>query len=197
MNLIAEFSERLSSKMVDRGIVPKEDVDLYRYGIENGIVVMGNFLTSVVFGIITGRLGFVLVFLLFCITLRSFSGGIHSKNRLTCFTLSLIVLLIPVYTFSYFFKVVQEPCILIIGILSFFIIWILSPVESENKPLDEVEKKVYKKKSRWMVTVQVLILLLLYLLNLKGYFYAGYSSMVMIAISMVFGKIYNKKKRLE
>lgn len=196
MNLITEFSERLSSKMVDSGIVPKEDVDLYRYGIENGIVVAGNFLTSVVFGIITGRLGVVLVFLLFCITLRSYSGGIHSKSKLTCFVLSLLILMIPVYTYSGFYEVVPTLCILIIGIFSYLIIWVLSPVESENKPLDDIEKKVYKKKSRWMATIQVCLISVLYLLDWKDYFYAGYSSMVMIAVSMVLGALYNRKKRL-
>lgn len=192
MNLIADFSEKLSSKMVDKGIASKEDVDLYRYGIENGIILAGNFLSSVVLGIVTGRLGMVLIFLLFCVTLRSYSGGIHSKSKLTCFILSLLILLIPVYSYSWFFKVVKEPWILTIGIVSFLIIWMLSPVESKNKPLDETEQRVYKKVSRWIVSIQSGILMVLFLLDLKDYFYAGYSSIILISVFMIMGKIHGK-----
>ncbi|MBQ4522873.1 MAG: accessory gene regulator B family protein [Lachnospiraceae bacterium] len=190
--MIADFSEKLSSKMVDKGIASKEDVDLYRYGIENGIILAGNFLSSVVLGIVTGRLGMVLIFLLFCVTLRSYSGGIHSKSKLTCFILSLLILLIPVYSYSWFFKVVKEPWILTIGIVSFLIIWMLSPVESKNKPLDETEQRVYKKVSRWIVSIQSGILMVLFLLDLKDYFYAGYSSIILISVFMIMGKIHGK-----
>lgn len=192
MNLIAGYSERLSNKMVDKGIVPKEDVDLYRYGIENGIIVAGNLLASVVFGIATGRLGMVLVFLLFCVTLRSYSGGIHSRSKLNCFILSMLILLVPVYTYQWFFEVVEEPWIIIMGIISFLSIWMLSPVESENKPLDEMEQRVYKKVSRVTVMVQSGILVALFSLNLKEYFYAGYSSMILVAVFVILGKIMKK-----
>lgn len=192
MNLIAEYSERLSNKMVDKGIVPKEDVDLYRYGIENGIIVAGNLLASVVFGIATGRLGMVLVFLLFYVTLRSYSGGIHSRSKLNCFILSMLILLVPVYTYQWFFEVVEEPWIIIMGIISFLSIWMLSPLESENKPLDEMEQRVYKKVSRVTVMVQSGILVALFSLDLKEYFYAGYSSMILVAVFVILGKIMKK-----
>ena len=59
----------------------KEDAELYQYGIENGIVVAGNLLASGIFGIVTGRQGLVLVFLLFFYaSLRSYSGGSHCKK---------------------------------------------------------------------------------------------------------------------
>lgn len=66
MKLITEFAEKISEKLVHNGIVPKEDAPLYQYGIENAITVAGNLLASVTFGIISGRLGVVLVFL-FCL----------------------------------------------------------------------------------------------------------------------------------
>lgn len=57
MKAITAFSKKISDKMVSRGIVQKEDVALYQYGIENGIVVAGNLLASILFGVLTGRLG--------------------------------------------------------------------------------------------------------------------------------------------
>lgn len=97
----------------------KEDAELYQYGIENGIVVAGNLLASGIFGIVTGRPGLVLVFLLFYASLRSYSGGSHCKSR--------------------------NAVILLIGVLAVVIIIVLAPVESINKPLDEEERRYYAR----------------------------------------------------
>ena len=68
--MIAEFAKKINEMLTQKGIVQKEDVEMYQYVIENGIVVAGNLLVSAIFGIVTGRLGLVLVFLLFYATLR-------------------------------------------------------------------------------------------------------------------------------
>ena len=85
--MIAKFAKKINEILIQKGIVQKEDAELYRYGIENGIVVAGNLLASGIFGIVTGRPGLVLVFLLFYASLRSYSGGSHCKSRIGCFSL--------------------------------------------------------------------------------------------------------------
>ena len=89
-----------------------------------------------IFGIITGRLGDVLVFLFFYGTLRSFSGGVHCKSKAGCFCLSMAILLIPIYTSEWIMGIVNTPVLIIIGIMAVVAILILSPVESINKPLE-------------------------------------------------------------
>lgn len=42
--MIAEFAKKINDILIKKGIVQKEDADLYRYGIENGITVAGNLL---------------------------------------------------------------------------------------------------------------------------------------------------------
>lgn len=72
MGLIKKIADGICKLLAMQGIIQKEDLELYRYGIENGIIVVLNFLTSVVIGIITGRLGVVLVFLCFYVPLRTY-----------------------------------------------------------------------------------------------------------------------------
>ena len=98
--MIAKFAKKINEILIQKEIVQKEDAELYRYGIENGIVVAGNLLASGIFGIVTGRPGLVLVFLLFYASLRSYSGGSHCKSRIGCFLISMAILFIPVYTYE-------------------------------------------------------------------------------------------------
>lgn len=191
--MIAKFAKKINEILIQKGIVQKEDAELYQYGIENGIVVAGNLLDSGIFGIVTGRPGLVLVFLLFYASLRSYSGGSHCKSRIGCFLISMAILSIPVYTHEFVMNNVPATVILMIGIAAVVVILILSPVESINKPLDDEEKKYYARVTHCIVALQVCVLIILFCLGVKDYFYAGYSSIVLVAVFMVMGKVIMKR----
>ena len=191
--MIAKFAKKINEILIQKGIVQKEDAELYQYGIENGIVVAGNLLASGIFGIVTGRPGLVLVFLLFYASLRSYSGGSHCKSRIGCFLISMAILSIPVYTHEFVMNNVPATVILMIGIAAVVVILILSPVESINKPLDDEEKKYYVRVTHCIVALQVCVLIILFCLGVKDYFYAGYSSIVLVAVFMVMGKVIMKR----
>lgn len=192
MKRIAEFAEKISSKLVDKGIVQEEDAGLCRYGIENGITIAGNLLASVIFGILTGRLGIVLVFLLFYSSLRSYSGGIHCKSKSGCFILSMLILLVPVYSYNFVMETVPEPGLIMAGVIAVAVILILSPVESINKPLDDEERKYYRRISHCIAALQGCVLVFFICIDEMEFFYAGYSSMILVAVFMVLGKICAK-----
>ena len=191
--MIAKFAKKINEILIQKGIVQKEDAELYQYGIENGIVVAGNLLASGIFGIVTGRPGLVLVFLLFYASLRSYSGGSHCKSRIGCFLISMAILSIPVYTHEFVMDNVPATVILMIGIAAVVVILILSPVESINKPLDDEEKKYYARVTHCIVALQVCVLIILFCLGVKDYFYAGYSSIVLVAVFMAMGKVIMKR----
>ena len=191
--MIAKFAKKINEILIQKEIVQKEDAELYQYGIENGIVGAGNLLASGIFGIVTGRPGLVLVFLLFYASLRSYSGGSHCKSRIGCFLISMAILSIPVYTHEFVMNNVPATVILMIGIAAVVVILILSPVESINKPLDDEEKKYYARVTHCIVALQVCVLIILFCLGVKDYFYAGYSSIVLVAVFMVMGKVIMKR----
>ena len=193
MKVISEFAEKISNKMVNRGIVQSEDAELYQYGIENSITVAGNLLASVLLGILTGRLGIVLVFLLFYSSLRSYSGGVHCKSKLGCFILSMLVLLVPVFSYKWVMEMVAFPVLIVVGVIAIVVVLVLSPVESISKPLDDEERKYYRRISHCIVALQGCVLVILYCLGISEYFYAGYSSLILVALFMIIGKITTKR----
>lgn len=117
-------------------------------------------MASGIFGIVTGRPGLVLVFLLFYASLRSYSGGSHCKSRIGCFLISMAILFIPVYTYEPVMKNVPNAVILLIGVLAVVIIIVLAPVESINKPLDEEERRYYARVTHCITALQVCVLII-------------------------------------
>ena len=152
----------------------KEDAELYQYGIENGIVVAGNLLASGIFGIVTGRPGLVLVFLLFYASLRSYSGGSHCKSRIRLFfDINGNFILFRFITYEPVMKNVPNAVILLIGVLAVVIIIVLAPVESINKPLDEEERKYYARVTHCITALQVCVLIIYFVWIYKIIFMLG------------------------
>ena len=193
MGVTAELAGKITGVFVRKGIVAEEDACLYKYGIESSITIAGNLLASLIFGLVTGRLGNIMVFLFFYGMLRSFSGGMHCKSKTGCFLVSILILFIPAYICDW---AVRIPLAVVIagGITSLVVILILSPVESINKPLDDGERKYCRNISRGIAVWQVCMLAVLYGMEWRGYFYAGYSSLLLVAIFMAAGKILYKCK---
>lgn len=162
MKVTAAVAEKITVILAGRGIIPEEDAGLYRYGIENGMVVAGNLLASLLFGLVTGRLGNILVFLFFYGSLRSFSGGMHCKSRTGCFTASILVLFIPAYLCDW---AAGLPLSAVItgGLAAMVVILALGPVESANKPLDDEDFAYYRRISRCIAGWQACTLVTLYL----------------------------------
>lgn len=191
MKVVAAVAEKITVALTGRGIILEDDAVLYKYGIENGITVAGNLLASLIFGLVTGRLGNILVFLFFYGALRSFSGGIHCKSRAGCFTVSILILFIPAYLCDW---AVKLPLVAVVigGMVATVIIMVLSPVESVNKPLNDEDFDYYRRISRCIAGWQVCTLVTLYCMDRMDYFYAGYSSLVLVAVFLIAGKISAK-----
>lgn len=192
MGWIVAFIEKLCRCMAEKGVIKNEDIELYRYGIRNGIILAGNLIITVLVGIVTGRLGVVLAFLLFFMMLRSYSGGFHLESKLGCFLLSVLVLLVPIYTCDWVMKNVPEIVILLLGVAAIITVIVLSPVESIHKRLEPKERVYFRRVSHCIVTLEGCAVIFLYVTKQYPYFYAGYSSILLTAASMLIGQLSSK-----
>lgn len=104
----------------------------------------------------------------------------------------MAILFIPVYTYELVMKNVPNAVILWIGVLAVVIINVLAPVESINKLIDEEERRYYARVTHCITALQVCVLII-FCRALQDYFYAGYVSIVLVAVFMVMGKIAVKR----
>ncbi|NCB93401.1 MAG: accessory regulator AgrB [Clostridia bacterium] len=159
----------------------------------NGIIMLVNLLTAILIGIMTGRLEIVLVFLLFYASHRTYSGGYHFESRIGCYLCSSLILLIPIYSFDWILRSAPLTVLAWIGVGAITTVVILSPVESIHKRLEPTEIKFFRRVSRCMVSIQACIVVGLFYMDLYEYSYAGYVSIILIAVFMVIGRISTKR----
>lgn len=177
------------SKLIKK-YFPNDDPEIMEYGLYVLISKIIFMTTIIITGILFDELVSVILFTLFYTPIRSFAGGIHAETPSRCYVLSLIML-ISVAVFS---KYVLLPRYIVytISIISFVLIAGFAPVETQNKPLDDIEIKVYRKRTLILSLVEVIIGIVFEVLSFKLVLNNVMLAFVVINVMLISGMIKNQ-----
>lgn len=188
---------RLSKGIVDwqiqRNYLSNEERDLYEYAYEVLINQIINIIVAILIAVLMHALVPVFVFLVCYIPLRSYCGGYHAKTNIGCTCISALVIYF-MCLLEKAFAVKIENFWFIIGFLSAgLIIFILAPVQDNNKPLDFAEWIHYRKKSRliWLIEFIFGSILGIWFHNIT---FVIVLCQITLSIMLCIGLIKNKKR---
>ena len=189
MAFLEKLSHKIGDDLVRSGVVKEEDAEVYIYGINQILAYVFNAFSSLIIGLIFGVTFEIIIFMAAYIPLRSFAGGYHAKTPLRCYIFSVIMLIVVSIGLKYLS--VSEWVYYAVLLASVLGVLVLSPVEDRNKPLDEMEHKVYKKRAVIISTAELVISGLLKLAGLENLFVAVVYSFATLGFMLVAGKIKN------
>lgn len=149
------MAELLVEWMVQHKIIEECKKELYTYGFWQGSLFLFDLLTVGVVGLITDMLWQSFIFMICYGTLRTVAGGYHARSKSGCYFLSVMFLFVVLNVLRQ--KIWGITLCVVILVFSGIVIYLLAPVEDENKPLDELEKKVYKGRSRRVYFIMTII----------------------------------------
>lgn len=186
-----DLSGKIAESLTNSGIITTEDKELYEYGLHHGLLMIINLLTTVVIGLLFKMVWQSFVFMIAYIPLRTYAGGYHAKTQFRCYLLSIVIMLAAL------FGIKQIPWTGSIGIgltlCAIGIILYFSPVEDKNKPLSSMEVKVYGKRARIILFLEIIILLIMMILKQQQVAYCIAAEFVALSIMLIFGALKNKK----
>lgn len=168
-----------------------DNYELYEYAIYIILSSAFHMATVIVLGLVFNLLTESLVFYLSFIVIRKFAGGYHAKTPVRCYLFSfasniiilcLVKWLSSINTLFIFIFIIFE-------LLCVVLILLISPLDTENNPLNGQEKKMYR-----MLTsiITILIFIISSLCFFKGYRNIGSSMIcgaVMSALVLLMRKI--------
>jgi accessory gene regulator B len=158
--------ERILEQLELRNIVKKEELEVYRFGLECVLLKMVHIGSYMLVALYCGELLSLLVSAAALIPLRKKVGGYHEKTRYSCyfFSCSIVILLCLVNKFL---------TVNTIGILGLIIaetvILIFSPIENENRKLEYDEKNIFRRQAREVLIVINCIIICVHLINRHVY----------------------------
>jgi len=126
----------------------KRNYDLYDYAVNIVLSAILNIVTVIILGLCFNLIAESMLFYFSFIAIRKFAGGYHAKTPTRCYvfsvTVTLLVLVLIRMAIVYNSPLVKYG-VLFLAFICLIVICILSPLDTENNPLNNKEKNVYKK----------------------------------------------------
>ena len=151
-----------------------------------GLKLLGiNIFTTIILGKVFNLTFEILVFLLAFMFIRSYAGGYHCKKALSCYLMSNSIIILVLVIIQYVSFESIAPFFIPILAIALFILYKYAPLETENKPLDEDERKYFRKKAMTNIAIELVLLLILYCFNLKRYVFIISLAIILSSILVV------------
>lgn len=191
--MITYLSRKLTGFLCRNSIIESDKAEIYQYGYEVFISGMLGFIISIVIGIISGHLIESLIFLVFFVPLRQLSGGYHADSYLICNIVFTAIFLSILAAACFISQRLTIPIAILCEIFTFLTMFFLAPIENKNKPLDEEQITLNRKKC--LITVPLLSLLsfILFFFN-SVYSLTAALTLFSIAILMLVTKFTKNSK---
>lgn len=137
--MLVRLSNRIADVWVENSVIPNEEKDIYKYGIELLLSILINICFLIFISFMGGKPLAWVFYLLSFIPLRTAGGGYHAPTHVACILLSA-GMFCAAFLFSV--RLSDASAALFCGVtalLSLTIFWCFAPVAAVNKPLSEGE----------------------------------------------------------
>lgn len=182
--------EKITARLIESGTISAEDKDIYEYGLKHIATMFLNISTTLVIGFIFGMIWQSGLFMVSYIPLRSYAGGYHARTPLKCYIFSVILTICVLLIIKYI--PYNNISLLILLIISGVFIFIFAPVGDENKPLDELETKVFKKRTRIILFIESALIGLFMFLGLTWIMICMTVSIIIVSFMVAISTVKNK-----
>lgn len=183
--MIKKFSKKFA-KFLSQAENKTEYCELYEYATYTVLSSVLHIISIFILGMIFNMLLECSIFYLSFILVRKFAGGYHANTSTRCYLFSMIIatVIMTILRFSLLYaNGSYVPFIyFFVSVICLVTICCLSPLDTDNKPLNNKEKIVYKKMA-------VLLSLLFFILSttfiLLKMYYIGFSISLGLVLSSV------------
>ena len=184
--MIQSYANKLTLFLMKSETIDKEEEEIYQYGFEVLIAFLVNIIAILGVASIFGKFTQTIAFLICYCCLRQYAGGFHASNYKKCLLLFICLYTSNIVILETLMSYGLRNLIFIISVIS---ICLIGPMESENNELDEDQLIKYKKITRCIASIILLVSILIY-----GSIYSIYIGSALILTSIMLVLELKRKK---
>jgi len=184
-------ANRLTESLIGSGVVDRADFELYRFGFEIGFAIIANILTTVAISFLFRMPLESLLFLVAFIPLRSYAGGFHASNHFRCYWLSIIAVIAVLFSVRFIATIDSVLIFVVIGGICAAIMFALVPAQDANRPLEEIEIRVYGRRARIVLCVEYIAMIVLSVLGLASAAAVVFCAILLSGVAVFAGAFKN------
>lgn len=147
--MIYKVSGCITRLLCKESIIPEDQMELYDYGFQITIANAANFVIALLIGFCFHAVPQMAFIYCIFVSLRFFCGGYHANSYGRCFLLFAATCMACLWAAEWMAGcregrlLLLPTSLLLLGLC----IWKRAPVENPNRPMTDVEKKIFKKRS--------------------------------------------------
>lgn len=184
-----KLSTKICQSFIKSQSIDEESYELYEYGIflliANLFFAMEILLFGAVFRCLFGAVVFYISFRI----IRVYAGGYHADTETRCEIITTLIFLAITYFISISNQQNFQVLVFILTAIAIPIIIIFSPLDTPAKPLDDDEKRKYRRISYVILLIIVSVIIIAILFNIKSLFIPCCFSLIVESILLVAGVI--------
>lgn len=193
--MFRKFAEWAIARAIKLGYISEEDSEEYIYGFDLILSVIVSDIAMITIGLIMHMAVEAIIFTFMYKCIRKYTGGFHCETALTCIISSCfmcVCVLLVIKYFPYNFIIYTTVTIILLAFL-----FVMSPIEAVNKPLDETEVKVFGRRARIVICTVLVIYTVVCILgwyNIAKVMAISIADVTLFAVMGKFKLIYYQKK---
>lgn len=160
------LANRVSLWLRQCDVITDEDIELYAYAVQVCITTVSPLVMILCISGILGHIPEGILLVLPFLTVRKYSGGYHAKTALRCFFCSVILCTAYLLAAIYFSNGFAIQLLLGLACIS---LMLLSPVDSVNRRLSTAECLEFRRKSRIITGLYLMIYAVLTAMHYHSY----------------------------
>lgn len=192
--MFSNLSQKIVCFLLNKNAIQSDSQEIYQFGIEQLLTTALNLITVIFLGVLFGEIYQSILFVAAFMILRSYAGGYHASTPVRCYLMSAFAIVAGLSVMK-FINFNDFVCIGLL-VLSGIIILLLAPVGTANKPLDDIEHIVYRRKAILVWCVETCAVLALMLFGVNEISECIILAQALVCIALIFGQIQcNKAKK--
>lgn len=187
--MMDKFFEKIVCILEENECILNEDREVYIYVLQTVWAYGISIGLSAIIGFSMKMPVYCAIFLIAFMVLRQNAGGYHTSGWIKCCFLSCITLQI---TLMWIRDTLQNQAdvIFVLALIMYLLIIVCAPLDDENRPLDNHEKKMIGKRARKIATIEILLGAIIFVADKKSAYAIWYA---IIWTGVGFGAWFVKK----
>ena len=149
------LARKLVRLAVSAGAIRQEDEELYLFAYESLLAGVISWASLLLMATVLQAFWGAVLFMLFFIPLRSYAGGYHEGSYLKCYVLSLTVFAALIVFCPFLARTVPALALCAALAAAGVAVWLRAPVADPNKPLDEDQRRAYRRRARLLLLAEL------------------------------------------
>ncbi len=193
--MINNLSRRLTDKLLSNGTITEDERELYIYGFFMLLSHIMYLIFVCVIGLILGCVFESIIFYISFQFIRRYAGGYHASTETRCQIMSslslaaciVVIKLSKIYDF--------QTVVFAVSMAAAVCIFLLSPLDTAQKPLSEKEMNYFRKISRMILFIITAVIIISFALKIKFLLTPCCMSLILESVLLFSGKIKRKYTR--